>query len=158
MAFHHVAYSTKDLEATRHFYEDLFGFPLVNTEFHDRDEGWIKHAFFDTGNGECIAFFAFQNIGQRHDWVTDVNESLGVPVFVNHAAFEANEKMQESIRERMAAEGIEPTMEIDHGWCHSLYYLDPNQVLVELCRDTAGMPRDTEEAARVLAAPIEESA
>ena len=81
-----------------------------------------------------------------------------MPVFVNHAAFEANEKMQESIRERMAAEGIEPTMEIDHGWCHSLYYLDPNQVLVELCRDTAGMPRDTEEAARVLAAPIEESA
>ena len=34
MPFHHVAYSTKDLEATRHFYEDLFGFPLVNTEFH----------------------------------------------------------------------------------------------------------------------------
>ena len=70
MAFHHVAYSTKDLEATRHFYEDLFGFPLVNTEFHDREDGWIKHVFFDTGNGQCIAFFAFENIGETADWAT----------------------------------------------------------------------------------------
>ena len=157
MAFHHVAYSTKDLDATRHFYEVLFGFPLVNTEFHDREEGWIKHVFFDTGNGQCIAFFAFENIGERADWATDVNESLGVPVFINHAAFEATEEMQEEVRTRMAAEGIEPTMEIDHGWCYSLYFLDPNQVLVELCRDTTGMPRDEKEAARLLAAPVGES-
>ena len=158
MAFHHVAYSTKDLDATRHFYEDLFGFPLVNTEFHDREEGWIKHVFFDTGNGQCIAFFAFENIGERDDWATDVNESLGVPVFINHAAFEATEEMQEEVRTRMAAEGIEPTMEIDHGWCYSLYFLDPNQVLGELCRDTTGMPRDEKEAARLLAAPVGENA
>ena len=158
MAFHHVAYSTKDLDATRHFYEDLFGFPLVNTEFPDREEGWIKHVFFATGNGQCIAFFAFENIGERDDWATDVNESLGVPVFINHAAFEATEEMQEEVRTRMAAEGIEPTMEIDHGWCYSLYFLDPNQVLVELCRDTTGMPRDEKEAARLLAAPVGENA
>ena len=158
MAFHHVAYSTKDLDATRHFYEDLFGFPLVNTEFHDREEGWIKHVFFDTGNGQCIAFFAFENIGERDDWATDVNESLGVPVFINHAAFEATEEMQEEVRTRRAAEGIEPTMEIDHGWCYSLYFLDPNQVLVELCRATTGMPRDQKEAARLLAAPVGENA
>ena len=157
MAFHHVAYSTKDLEATRHFYEDLFGFPLVNTEFHDREDGWIKHVFFDTGNGQCIAFFAFENIGETADWATDVNESLGVPVFFNLAAFEATEVMHEEIRLRMQSEGIEPTMEIDHGWCYSLYYLDPNRVLVELCRDTTGMPVNKEEAARLLAAPIGES-
>ena len=158
MAFHHVAYSTKDLGATRHFYEDLFGFPLVNTEFHEHEEGWIKHVFFDTGNGQCIAFFAFDNVGERSDWATDVNDSLGVPVWVNHAAFEATEKMQQEIRERMDSEGIEPTMERDHGWCHSLYYLDPNQVLVELCRDTPGMPTDEKEAARVMAAPVGERA
>ncbi len=64
--------------------------------------------------------------------------------------------MQEEVRSRMTSEGIEPTMEIDHGWCHSLYYLDPNQVLVELCRDTTGMPVDKKEAARLLAAPIGE--
>tara|TARA_Y100000758_G_scaffold295297_1_gene253135 strand:- start:11 stop:178 length:168 start_codon:yes stop_codon:yes gene_type:complete len=38
LAFHHVAYSTKDLEATRHVYEDLFEFPLVNVELYDQEE------------------------------------------------------------------------------------------------------------------------
>jgi len=28
---HHTAYVSKDLEATRHFYEDILGFPLVAT-------------------------------------------------------------------------------------------------------------------------------
>ena len=32
---HHTAYVTKDLEATRHFYEDILGFPLVATEMCD---------------------------------------------------------------------------------------------------------------------------
>jgi glyoxylase I family protein len=35
MAFHHVAFATKDLEATHHFYEDLMGFPLVHSELED---------------------------------------------------------------------------------------------------------------------------
>ena len=33
-------------------------------------------------------------------------------------------------------------MEQDHGWCHSLYYLDPNGIMVELCRDTPGFEPD----------------
>ena len=28
------------------------------------------------------------------------------------------------------AAGIEPAMEQDHGWCHSLYYLDTNGIMV----------------------------
>ena len=28
---HHTAYVSKDLEATRHFYEDILGLPLVAT-------------------------------------------------------------------------------------------------------------------------------
>jgi len=32
VGLHHVAYACKDPEATRHFYEDLCGFPLVHTE------------------------------------------------------------------------------------------------------------------------------
>ena len=32
MPLHHVAYATRDVDATTHFYEDLMGFPLVHTE------------------------------------------------------------------------------------------------------------------------------
>ena len=44
----------------------------------------------------------------------------------------------------MTAAGIDPLMEVDHGWCHSLYYLDPNGIMVELCRDTPGFEPDPE--------------
>ncbi|WP_420436052.1 VOC family protein [Candidatus Poriferisodalis sp.] len=32
MGLHHVAYATKDLEATHRFYEELMGFPLVHAQ------------------------------------------------------------------------------------------------------------------------------
>ncbi len=34
---HHTAYTTRDLEATRAFYEDVLGFPLVAT-YCEKDE------------------------------------------------------------------------------------------------------------------------
>ena len=37
-------------------------------------------------------------------------------------------------------------MDIDHDWCHSLYFVDPNGIMVELCRDTPGLPIDRDEA------------
>ena len=52
----------------------------------------------------------------------------------------------------MTAAGIEPLMELDHGWCHSLYYLDPNGIMVELCRDTPGFAPDPEGARALLGA------
>ena len=50
----------------------------------------------------------------------------------------------------MAAAAIEPLMEISHGWCHSLYYLDPNGIMIEFCRDTPGITPDHELAKSLL--------
>lgn len=143
MAFHHVAFATRDLEATHHFYEDLMGFPLVHSELEDRgDDIWMKHVFYDTGNGECIAFFAFDGIGEQPGYKTDLSESVGVPVWVNHCAFDATADMQQGLKDRMSAAGIDPLMELDHVWCHSLYYVDPNGIMVEFCRDNPGFEPD----------------
>ena len=38
MPLHHVAYATRDVLATTHFYEDLMGFPLVHTELQAHDD------------------------------------------------------------------------------------------------------------------------
>jgi catechol-2,3-dioxygenase len=43
-------------------------------------------------------------------------------------------------------------MEVDHGWCHSLYYLDPNGIMVEFCRDTPGFEPDPDRAHEMLTA------
>jgi hypothetical protein len=37
-------------------------------------------------------------------------------------------------------------MDVDHGWCHSRYYTDPNGILIELCVDSSGMQVDEGEA------------
>lgn len=155
MPLHHVAYATRDVAATTHFYEDLMGFPLIHTEVQSFGESWLRHVFYDigansAGEHECIAFFEFQGVGERDDWHSDVSDGVGLPHWINHCAFRATSEQQEAVRARMTAEGIKPVMEQDHGWCHSLYYLDPNGIMVELCRDTPGFEIDRDEAHRLL--------
>lgn len=141
---HHVAYACRDGEATRHFYEDLLEMPLVHTEVTavPNSDAYFRHIFFDTGDGTCIAFFELHQVGEKPDWRSDVSTGNGLPVWVNHIAFRADARRQDSARARMAAEDIKPIMDVDHGWCHSHYYLDPNGIMVEFCRDTPGFTPD----------------
>jgi glyoxylase I family protein len=149
MPFHHVAYATKDVAATTHFYQDLMGFPLVYTEVQGAGESWVRHVFYDIGDGESLAFFQINAVGESPDYTTDVSESVGLPVWVNHAAFRATADQQDEVKARMEAEGIKPLMEVDHGWCRSLYYVDPNRIMVELCVDSPGFVPDAAEAMRL---------
>lgn len=146
-----MAYACRDIHETVRFYEDLLGFPLVNTEVSTGPDGaYLRHVFFDTGDGSCIAFFDLHGVGEREGWHSDLSSSVGVPVWVNHIAFRATAERQEEVRARMDAAGVKPLMELDHHWCVSLYYVDPNGIMVELCRDTTGMPVEPEEAHRLL--------
>jgi catechol 2,3-dioxygenase-like lactoylglutathione lyase family enzyme len=141
VGFHHVAFACKDLAETVSFYEDL-GFPLIHTEVEGVPEHFLRHVFFDTGDGSCIAFFELHNVGEQPEWSTDLAESTKTPVWVNHVAFRASEQRQTEVRARMDAKGIAPLMELSHGWCHSLYYVDPNKIMIEFCRDTPGIVAD----------------
>jgi catechol 2,3-dioxygenase-like lactoylglutathione lyase family enzyme len=150
---HHVAYACRDIGATHHFYEDLMGFPLVHTEVETFDNGgFFRHTFYDLGDGTCIAFFDLHGVGEKEGWTSAISKGNGLPVWVNHIAFRATEAQQHDVRERMTAEGIKPLMEVDHGWCHSLYYLDPNGIMVEMCRDTPGFTAEPERAHQLLTA------
>jgi catechol 2,3-dioxygenase-like lactoylglutathione lyase family enzyme len=151
---HHVAYACRDVMETTRFYEDLVGFPLVNTEVEGVADHHMRHIFFDTGDGSCIAFFYVHGMGEQPDWRSDVSTGNGLPVWVNHIAFAATAAEQEAVRSRMAAADIKPLMEVDHGWCQSLYYLDPNKIMIEFCRDTPGMPVDRDLALSRLTSPV----
>ena len=140
---HHVAYACRDIDATHHFYEDLMGFPLVHTELEEFPEGgYFRHVFYDLGNGSCLAFFDVHGVGERDGWSErDLRGQRAAGVGQPHR-----------LRRRRGTPGRgplanddgrhRPVMELDHGWCHSLYYLDPNGIMVELCRDTPGFEPD----------------
>ena len=152
---HHVAYACRDVEATHHFYEDLMGFPLVHTEVERfKGDAYMRHVFYDLGDGTCIAFFDLHGVGEQEGWSSAISEGNGLPVWVNHIAFKADEVHQQEVTARMATEGIEPLMDIDHGWCHSVYFVDPNGIMVELCRDTPGIVPDPSEATRLMRAEV----
>ena len=157
-SLHHVAYACKDPEQTRHFYEDLMGFPLVHTEVAPVDEGFMRHLFFALDDGSCVAFFDVHNAGESEDWSSAISTGNGLPIWVNHLALRATSDKQDEVLERMRAEGSDVLMILDHSWCISHYYLDPNGILVELCRDNPGMPIDPVEARELLSALPDPSA
>lgn len=152
---HHVAYACRDIDETNRFYTELMGFPLVHTEVKRLGEGFFRHVFYDTGDGTCIAFFDVHGVGEDAGWKSEVSTGNGLPVWVNHIAFGADRERQEAVRARMDAAGVKPLMEVDHGWCHSLYYVDPNGIMVEFCRDTPGFEPDPDTAASLLHATDE---
>jgi catechol 2,3-dioxygenase-like lactoylglutathione lyase family enzyme len=148
-AIHHVALACKDLDATHHFYAELLGLPLIRTEVDVHGEGYLKHVFYDLGDGSCVAFFDLHGVGEPEDFPTAISTGLGLPPWVNHLALRADQARVDEVRGRMREEGIKPSMRADHGWCHSTYYTDPNGILVELCVDTPGFEADPEEAERL---------
>ncbi len=150
--FHHIAFACRDLDRTVDFYDRVLGFPLVHTEVQGKPEGFMRHIFFDLGDGSCLAFFNLNGVGEPEDYRTDISTGMGLPIWVNHIAFRADERRLEEVKATMAAENIEPVMEADHGWCHSVYYADPNGILVEFCLDTPGFEPNSEHARALLTA------
>src|SRR6202040_4304779 len=58
---HHHAYACWDSAATRHFYEDILGMPLVATiviaDPLRTDGSMYCHTFFEIADGSVLAFF-----------------------------------------------------------------------------------------------------
>lgn len=150
--FHHVAFACKDLEATVNFYDHLLQFPLVHTEVQGQGENFMRHVFFDLGDGSSIAFFYLHGVGEPENYKTDISTGLDLPIWVNHVAFSADEARYEQVKQSMTNAEIEPVMELDHDWCQSVYYADPNGILIEFCRDTPGFKPDPKKAHSLLSA------
>ncbi len=158
---HHVAYTTRDAEATYDFYTNKLGMPLLHTENHLQGDGYFRHFFFGMGGGESLAFFEVNGVGEQQDYKTDISTSLGLPQWTNHIAFRLDsldelQKMIEQLRER----GVDEMLELDHGWCTSVYLTDPNGIMVEFCvtTDAQRFEQTEEEALRLMRLPVSEFA
>src|SRR3954471_11947783 len=89
MGYHHLAFATNDLDATHAFYTEVMGFTLVKAVANETpDGGWAKHVFYDTGQGELLAFWDIHDDAIA-DYSTAISEGLGLPAWVNHVAFAA---------------------------------------------------------------------
>lgn len=159
MGFHHVALATRDTAATHDFYTNVMGFHLVkvvaapNPGDHG---GWSKHFFYETGaaGGGMIAFWEIHDSTVREDYTVDLNLPAGLPGWVNHIAFDAATLAElNDHRERWQAHGHH-VLEVDHGFCISIYIRDPSADMVEFCHTTRSFTDDEiTDAQRLLSDP-----
>ncbi len=153
MGFHHVAMATRDMAAIHRFYADVLGFELVKVEIaRTPTEGWAKHFFYDTGNGELLAFWELHDAALPQEFPTGLSQAAGLPDWVNHLAFGARDRAELEMRAKQWLEAGFDVLDIDHRWCHSVYTKDPNGTLVEFCLTTAAFSAaDRERAHEALA-------
>lgn len=136
---HHTAYVSKDLEATRAFYEDILGFPLVAT-WAEADPlfGAMRvyaHCFFELADGSALAFFQF---AKQED--QELFDPPLTPSPFRHIALKVTEEGQAEIERRLKEANWKPegTYVLEHGYCRSLYTEDPNGMLLEFTVDAPG--------------------
>jgi catechol 2,3-dioxygenase-like lactoylglutathione lyase family enzyme len=133
---HHTAYVSKNLEATRHFYEDLIGLTLLATWCESDvlfgSERTYCHCFFGMADGSALAFFQFASPEDQKLFGPKMPESP-----FHHVALNVTAEVQEGIEKRIRAAGYtEPQMYVlEHGYCRSLYVTDPDGMICEFTVD-----------------------
>jgi len=133
---HHTAYVSKDLEATRKFYEEIIGLPLLAT-WCEKDmlfgaERTYAHCFFGLGDGGALAFFQFAEKGDQAQF----GPQMPFTPF-HHIALNVDKETQAGIEKRLKDAGYkEPaSFVLEHGYCRSVYVTDPNGMIVEFTLD-----------------------
>jgi catechol 2,3-dioxygenase-like lactoylglutathione lyase family enzyme len=142
----HIDLATKDMEATRRFYEDVMGFPLVRADLVEIvGRGEMKHYFFDIGGGQLLGFMSGEEVeGFNQEYDSGINRGLGLPHGVYHFAFNAtSEDELEAVKKHLETHDIPVRGPVDHeGWCKSIYFDDPNGLQLEYCHVTRALDAD----------------
>lgn len=140
---HHTAYVTRDMEATRKFYEEVIGLPLLAT-FCEKDELFgaertYMHTFFGLGDDSALAFFQFASPEDQEQFGPKMPFSP-----FHHVALHVDKDAQDEIEKRIKAAGYtEPEhFVLEHGYCRSVYVTDPNGMIIEFCHDDEAAMKD----------------
>lgn len=130
LGVHHSAYRCRDAEETRAFYQDILGLRTRATLAFEKDPAGRKrpymHLFFEVGDGNYIAFFDLPHTAKPEKFaIKDGMEDY-------HFAMEV-ESMDAlmTFKERLAAHNVQAFGPINHGFCHSIYFFDPNGIALE---------------------------
>ena len=130
----HISLGTLDMDATRKFYEGVLGFKAVRCDIIKvKEGGQIRHVFFDTGQKQLLAFMEPRGVpGAPVEFDGGLNRPLGMPEGVYHFAFEAGSQAElEAKRAELIGKGVKVTPVVDHEWAKSIYFKDPNGLLLE---------------------------
>lgn len=130
----HLAMATGDMDATIRYWRDLLGMRLVAGLGHPG----YRHYFFEISKTDTIAFFEWPGVTPGPD--KDHGAPVKGPFTFDHISFglESADELWE-LRDRLDAAGFWVSEVVDHGFIHSLYSFDPNNIPVEFSVPVAGV-------------------
>jgi glyoxylase I family protein len=136
---HHNAFVVRDQRATQDFYEGVLGLPLIATWCEVEDlfgaERVYCHTFYGLADGSALAFFQFANPDDGALFEPQFRPSPFI-----HLALKVDAAAQDALTERLSGAGWGHFV-LEHGYCRSLYVVDPDGLLVEFTRDHPDMDR-----------------
>jgi len=136
---HHLGLATLDIDRTIDFYTNKLGWEVGWCDMIEVPGGGkIKHVFLNTGDGTFFAFMSPEKVpGLPEEFATDINSAQNLPSAFYHFAMwlDSTEEL-EAKRKDLLAKGVDVTVVVDHEWCHSIYFKDPNGLQLEYCVTT----------------------
>jgi catechol 2,3-dioxygenase-like lactoylglutathione lyase family enzyme len=133
---HHIALMTSDVKPQIEFFSDVLGMELKALYWMHGVEGYF-HAFMQLNETCSVAFV-------QSPQVKDIPVELGVshagsptnpcsPGTMQHLAFDCeNDEELYSMRDRIRAKGVRVLGPLDHGFCKSIYFGGPENLVLEV--------------------------
>jgi catechol 2,3-dioxygenase-like lactoylglutathione lyase family enzyme len=143
----HVAYMTRDTEATADFYTRILGMELVNAVLDDAIPSTGEpipyfHSFFRMHDGSTVAFFEAPELPPLQDPphpAYDTFQHLAMQVDSTDTVDRWHRWLEES--------GVEVLGPVDHKIIYSIYFHDPNGLRLEITAPTSSTWNDNAEHA-----------
>ncbi|QJB55781.1 VOC family protein [Pseudodesulfovibrio sp. zrk46] len=122
----HLAMATGDMDATIRFWRDLLGMRLVAGLGHPG----YRHYFLEISEQDMIAFFEWPGVEPIEE--KDHGVPVKGPAVFDHISFgvESDEDLWE-LKDKLEAADIWCSEVVDHGFIHSVYAFDPNNIPIE---------------------------
>jgi catechol 2,3-dioxygenase-like lactoylglutathione lyase family enzyme len=122
----HLAMATGDIDATIAFWRDLLGMRLVA----GMGRPGYRHYFFEISKHDMIAFFEWPGVEPLQE--KDHGVPVRGPFAFDHISFEvAREDDLRQLKCLLEGAGQWVSEVIDHGFIHSIYTFDPNNIPIE---------------------------
>ena len=127
---HHITLVGADRQTSIDFWEGVLGMPFV-FEQPNLDRESESHLYFDPGDGRLITVFTHEE--RRRDPGARAGErDEKVAGLVHHLAFSLSQATFWQTVERLDERGIHHSGVKDRGFMDSIYFPEPNGLLIEL--------------------------
>lgn len=130
----HLAMVTGDIDATIRFWRDLLGMRMVVS----LGRPGFRHYFFEISPLDMIAFFEWPDVEKVPE--KDHGAPVKGPAAFDHVSIGVStDDDLWALKDRLEAAGFWASELIDHGFIHSLYAFDPNNIPIEFSAPVPGV-------------------